>query len=526
MTTNSLKKLINTTLSDNAELALYAENRRRDAKHPYTPNYHFKSPGGYLNDPCGLCFINGLYHLFYQFTPEHKKILGWGHAVSTDLYHWQDLPMSLTPTYDIACGSGGALVNGKDLYVCYQGATRENPLEGAISVAKGSGKLFETWEKLSDGPVIRHKKAFDPCMWVENGKYYLLSAGGGSLPHPDNIQSPDHRKFYLYESDDLEHWTFLHNFIENDCFASIGDDGACPYFLPFGDGRYILLHFSHKSGGHWIVGNYDRERMKFIAEDGGAFNTHSWMAGGVHAPSAFVDRDGSIVSIFNVNYGYYEGATNQIMSLPRRLTPDQNGRPYAEPYGFFSTLRKKHERMSDLLCRANEEVVLKSQGNCFELEITADVAKESARVGNFIPPNLLPLIEIRVLRSPDAREHTDVRFYRNRAKMNWDAYSRLGSWSSASDSVLELDLSSSTLGNTVCIHPAESAYVAQAPTDPVKLHIFVDKSIIEVFANGQCITTRTYPTLSDSTGISIISKGVDAVVSYDFWELDIGEEES
>lgn len=514
-----LKKNFDSIFADNEQAKDFAENRKKYKDNKYLPKYHFSSPGGYLNDPCGLCKVNDVWHLFYQFVPEKPSMLCWGHAASTDMMHWLDYPAAVVPTYDDFCGSGGALVDGEDVYVCYQGPEK-GQTEGAISIAKGSGEILENWDKPFGSPVIHHKKAFDPYMWKENGKYYLLSAGGGSLPHPDGLSNLDYRKFYLYESTDLEHWTFLHNFIENDKFSLFGDDGACPYFLPLGD-QHIILHFSHKSGGKWILGDYDRERMKFTTTDAGSFNNHSWISGGVHAPSAFADGNGGIIAIFNINFGICDGPVNQIMSLPLHITLGADGKPKFEPFGDYKTLRKKHQSEKDIVLKANEETVLPNcKGKSFEMEITVDTKDKTQATGAgcFIASNMLSLFEISVLRSKDAREHTDIRFYRNRSKMAWEEFINSGVWGDCCESVVEVDTSHSTLENAA-IHPTESASYYLSPNEPIKLHIFVDKSVVEVFSGGKLVAVRSYPSLEESDGISLVARGTDAVISYDFYEM-------
>ena len=102
----------------------------------------------------------------------------------------------------------------------------------------------------------------------------------------------------------------------------MGDDGACPYFYPIGNGgEHILLHFSHKSGGKYLIGNYDTQRQKFIVTDGGNFNHGPAKGGGIHAPSACPDGKGGIVVLFNTNPGFpRKDDFSEMMTLPRLLT--------------------------------------------------------------------------------------------------------------------------------------------------------------------------------------------------------------
>lgn len=86
---------------------------------------------------------------------------------------------------------------------------------------------------------------------------------------------------------------------------------------------------------------------------------------------------------------------------------------------------------------------------------------------------------------------------------------------------MEIDTSSSTLSGDVAIHPAEGQELFLAPDEPIDLHIFVDKSIVEVFAgNKAVVSVRAYPSREDSRTVSVLSKGRDAVVSYEAWEMD------
>lgn len=536
MTTEELLQKVRDELGDNEEAKLYHKFRVRDEGKPYIPDYHFSSPGGYLNDPCGYCYYKGVYHLFYQFCPEQTDKSGWGHAVSVDMIHWIDLPAAVMPTVETECGSGGALVEDDRVILCYQGNMQGKPC-GAIHLAESTDDLLINWTRLSKKPIIttynedgtrNPYNAFDPYMWKDGDTYFLLSAGGGSLPH-DSIDKDERafRRLYLFCSKNLEDWEYCHEFLENDSFADIGDDGACPYLLDIGNGKHIILHFSHMSGGQYIIGKYDREKKKFYAEKGGAFNRNAWYSG-THAPSAFADSDGTVHAIFNINYGFMRGAENQIMSLPRTFKLDEVGNLLTAPDGDFESLRYDGVSKIDFYVPENVETPLPGvSGKALEIKMTVDTPEKRNDVPIFIPTNNIPVFELRVLASPDGQEYTAVRFFRNRSKMNWDAYVERGiykssppQWADATNSVVEVDTSHSTLSADVAIHPTESQEFYTSPDEPIELHVFVDKSIVEVFAGDKkCISVRTYPTLPDSTGVTVMSRGVGVNISYEAWKM-------
>src|SRR5436309_2868094 len=84
-------------LKANPMLAHFRDARRRLASEPFQPAYHFTSPEAQLNDPNGLCFWQGHWHLFYQAKPPEDGRWHWAHAISDDLIHWRDLPYAIYP---------------------------------------------------------------------------------------------------------------------------------------------------------------------------------------------------------------------------------------------------------------------------------------------------------------------------------------------------------------------------------------------------------------------------------------------
>ncbi len=91
-------------LETNPTMLRFKESREKFVNDPYRPIYHFVSPENNMNDPNGLCFWQGRWHLFYQGYPfEDPKRVHWGHAVSDDLVTWKDLPYAIHPHFEHSC---------------------------------------------------------------------------------------------------------------------------------------------------------------------------------------------------------------------------------------------------------------------------------------------------------------------------------------------------------------------------------------------------------------------------------------
>ena len=340
-----------------------------------------------------------------------------------------------------------------------------------------------------DGTPVPYR-VFDPCIWKKGDCYYSLS--GGTLP--DGPGGKPVRANFLLRSKDLAKWEYLHPFVENDRYSLVGDDGACPYFWPIGD-KHILLHFSHMSGGKYLIGDYDQERDKFVVTSGGDFNFGAAAPAGVHAPSATPDGKGNVIVIFNMNPGKPTEGWNQIMTLPRRLTllgDDQLG---IEPAGDIESVRGEHKHVDTMMLPANKEIVLEDiQGDA--MEIVAEIDTKASQ-----------MVELNVLRSPGKEEHTRIAFFRGRGYRG--------------KSLLTIDNSYSSDLPDVRSRAPETAPIALGRDEPLKLRIFIDKSVVEVFANGkQCAAVRVYPGREDSVGVSLRAQGSEAVVkSLDAWEM-------
>ena len=487
-------------LATNPLMQRLIEARKKISSDPHRPIYHYVNPEHTLNDPNGLCFWNGSWHLFYQAYPPEDPRQHWGHAISDDLIHWRDLPYAIYPHPERCCFSGATLVEEDRVIAIYHGTEVGN------MVAVSSDPLLLNWEKVTGEAVIpmadpdgtpKPYRVFDPCIWKKGDFYYSLS--GGTLPNgPANRRL---RANFLLRSPDLATWEYLHPFVEDDRFTLVGDDGACPYFWPIGD-RYILPFFSHMSGGQYLLGDYDEERDKFVVTSHGLFNFGPSVPSGVHAPSATPDgRD--VICIFNMNSGKPTQGWNQIMTLPRRLSLTARNELGIQPAGDIESLRLDHQHIDAMPLPANREIVLENiRGNAMEIVAQIDPANA-------------PMVELNVLRSPDKEEYTRIAFFRDRGLRNPD------STIDGRDSLITIDNSYSSILPDVLSRAPETAPVFIASDELLDLRVFIDKSVVEVFINGkQCVAVRVYPSREDSIGVSLRSQGRDSQLkSLDAWQM-------
>ena len=167
---------------------------------PYRPQFHYSPPCQWMNDPNGMIYYEGEYHLFYQFNPNAMTpgTIHWGHAVSPDLVHWQTLPIALFPDDIGPIWSGSAVVDehntsglvaGGGLVAIY---SYQNQSQGvAYSTDKG-----RTWTKYVGNPIIAAlaKDFRDPkVFWYEPTKLWVMVIAAG-------------RELQIFTSPDLLTW--------------------------------------------------------------------------------------------------------------------------------------------------------------------------------------------------------------------------------------------------------------------------------------------------------------------------------
>ncbi len=250
---------------------------------PFRPQVHFSPEKGWMNDPNGMVYYNGEYHLFYQYYPD-STVWGpmhWGHAVSTDLMHWQHLPVALYPDSLGYIFSGSAVMDlnntsgfgepGKPAMVAIYtyhdpkiyAKGDKNGQSQAIAYSTDKGR---TWTKYPGNPVLPNPGVPDfrdpKVSWNETAKKWIMVLAVG-----------DHVNFY--SSPDLKNWK-----PESEFGKHVGAHGGvweCPdlFELPVtgttGEKKWVLIVNINPggpqggSGTQYFVGNFDGHR--FIWEE-------------------------------------------------------------------------------------------------------------------------------------------------------------------------------------------------------------------------------------------------------------------
>ncbi|WP_338359157.1 glycoside hydrolase family 32 protein [Yeosuana marina] len=482
-------------------LIRFKASRRKLKKDRYYPIYHFVSPENRLNDPNGLCFWQGRWHLFYQGYPPEDSRQHWGHAVSNDLVHWKDLPYAIYPGPEYASFSGSTWVENNRVIAMYHGTTLGN------MIAIADDPLLLNWKKLSSNPVIPMEdasnlsqpyKVFDPFIWKKGDFYYSLSGSKSS----NGPEGKPVRAHYLFRSKDVLNWEYMHEFVVGDRFTKIGDDGACPYFWPIGD-RYILLFFSHLSGAQYFLGDYDKQGDLFNITAHGRFNFGTSRPSGIHAPSAFSDGKGGVIAIFNINKGKSTKGWDQMMSLPRQLSLTAEDELEMQPIEAIKSLRKDEVNIEHLVLPKDKEIILNAvQGNA--IEIVAEINLRASK-----------MLEINILRSPHKEEYTKISFFKEKGDYKGLEFAngteKAAQYKRARYSLISLETTYASNASDVNYRVPETAPVLVDSDENLELRIFIDKSVVEVFVNNkQCVAARVYPNREDSIGVSFKAQGSES----------------
>jgi len=266
-------------------------NRALAVRSSHQPILHFTPSLGWMNDPNGLIFFKGEYHLFYQYHPYQTKWhqMYWGHAVSHDLITWQELPIALAPSevYEDSteggCFSGTAIVHEGTLYLFYTAVAKNAAgqlVQKQCVAMSEDGRLFSKYENnpiLQNDSLGKENPHFrDPKVWQKDHTFYMLVGVS-----QDNVG-----KLVLYRSENLLEWTLMGVAFEEPNAWML----ECPDFYEL-DGKDVLTFSPVGIKGEYssyLIGRLDYEKGRFQVESRGILDY------GVdfYAPQTFLTPEG------------------------------------------------------------------------------------------------------------------------------------------------------------------------------------------------------------------------------------------
>ena len=429
----------------------------------------------WMNDVCGAFQYKGWYHLFYQFGPFHDdapRLVGWGHARSRDLVHWEILPEAVYP--DPGCGellygSGSAVVTELGIPTLFYAWTPDG-------VWEGRGKREQRAALPVDDELMKWRK-FE--IGLRPGECGVPADIRGSWADMFVFRA-DGRTFATFKAADgllcearnpeLTRWQAVGRID--------GIEGECPNFFPL-EGKFVLLESTYPIS--YQIGRFESDALKFVPESPrrtldygyGPEKPHN-LARGIYGTTVTTDESGRTLFLGWVS-GFESGrGWNGCMGLPRELTIDTDGYLIQTAVGELKQLRGEHTVVKELTLTGDSRALEEASGDTLELKAT------------FRP--------------------TDARASGLRLSRGKDGTRDIVIVSRGSD----LDVAG-TVVPRVCDHA----------NDPIELHIFLDRSVLEVFINGgrQTVTKVVQAELPEAQVALFADKGSATFHEVDVWRL-------
>jgi len=453
-------------------------------KETYRPQYHFSPTKNWMNDPNGLVYSNGLYHLFFQHNPFANEWghMTWGHATSKDLIHWKEMPIAIAEENGVMIFSGSAVLD-KDNSASFSNANNKKPLVAiytahtetlqtqalAYSIDEGV-----TWKKYQGNPVLDlHKKDFrDPnVFWYEAKKQWIMA-----------VSQPIEHQISFYASTNLKEWKLLSNFGPAGDLSGVWE---CPDLMQVpiegerGKTKWVLFT-SQNSTMQYFVGEFNGTNF-LVDKPNSTIHKQDYGTDYYAAVSYHNTIDKQPISIGWVNNWEYANTIptapwKSAMSIPRKLSVKKIGEDWVlvqQPIPALENLRLIKESISNTT--VSKELILAQKGNKFEMELNM-IPSKNAIGGIKLAVGNGHYFEI----GYDAAKEI---IFIDRSKTNQSFNAKYAS-----------------------INRKEASL--KTKEGKIKLHIFFDESIVEIFtADGTVVfTAQVFPGKSE-TGLEFYSNG-------------------
>ena len=467
----------------------------RAARDPARPVYHLLPPAQWMNDVCGTIHHRGWYHLCYLINPFADHIAReqtWGHARSRDLVHWEHLPLPFWPAgeaWEEGIYTGGAAANGhgQPMYFWTANPRQGSGLQRTVGAAVSDAEMIR-WRKLEGNPIMRRGRHGDPKFDGEWDAPFLFTEQGRTFLILSALQDGD-PVLPLYEAvnPELTRWAY-----RGIMFRTSGREVReieCQNFARIGD-RWVLLHSPDGTQMRYYTGRFDLQSLTFEPETSGIVD-HAYGPGndsrerGFYASNVLPAPDGRLL-LFAWVSGFRDGdgalymrrgegrgrGWNGCVSLPRVLTLDAAGRLRQTPAAELRQLRFAPASLSRLVLEDASRRVPGTAGNALE-------------IGARLRPGSAAASGLRLV-APSGHRDTVVAY---------------------DGRILDV------AGTRVPLQ--------RAPGEPLVLHLFLDRSVLEVFIDGgrECVTRVVDPLPEDLAVEVFAHRGRAVVESLNLWRL-------
>ena len=448
-------------------------------------NYHMMHPGGssFPGDPNAIFHLDGTYHFHYILRHPWKDTESFSfiHVTSPDMLHWTWQTTKLQPSFTghgMFSGTGFITKEGKPA-VIYHG--RDSELN-QIAIAKDN--RLSAWEKpypihvrTKDGkvPEMNH---WDPDCFLIGDTYYAISG--------------DHKP-PLFKSKDLKNWTYVGDFVKHELpDVVLGEDISCANFFPLGN-KWVLLAISHPLGCRYYIGDWDAKREQFVPQKHGRMNwrrdDQTWAEPwrDFFAPESVLTPDGR-----RVMWAWLATLTptireKTIQSLPRELSLGSDGDLRIAPLRELATLRHDPKTVNNITIAPDTRARFGRKGRKRILDLDGDAS------------------EIRITISRDQALNKQFGFYL---------------FSDQEGGGLPILLRPDT--GTLRVGKTDAPFsVASLPAgEDVTLRIFVDKYLVEVFANDRQAMVASHSEWQGKRGLDVWAFGVPTTVAkVETWKI-------
>jgi len=419
--------------------------------------YHLlhPGPGGAMpGDPNCAFYWKGRYHLHYIY--DNGKGPSFAHVSSTDMVHWTWHPTTLAPKttgHGMYSGTGFITKDGKPAIIYHGLGSGRNQLAFALD------DNFEQWTRpvpiiprdASGGQPQFHN--VDPDCWLNGDTYYAISGGGNPS---------------LMKSTDLKNWKFLGPLLHDDYPANIGmpkgEDISCANMFKIGN-KWMLLCISHRLGCRYYLGDFKDEKYLPEFQALMSWNGNDWKTPCFFAPESVLAKDGRrVMWAWLLNEPV---APCGIQSLPRELELPADGVLRIRPLRELQSLRSDGQQEEAITVKSDTAHALKEiSGNAIELEVAfkSPTAKE---FGLDVLCDKTGENGVRVAVMPESK--------------------------------------TLRVGNV-------SAPFELKKGEDLTLRIFIDKNLVEVFANDRQAAVSAGEYVPENLGVSLFSQGREVVV--------------